>query len=58
MRRAVAACHIAALCCALLLFAAPLATRFGLVSYELGLPLTAASFLGAALLLPAALVSV
>lgn len=35
----------------LLLFAAPLATRFGLISYPLGLPLTALAVLGAALVL-------
>lgn len=33
------------------LFAAPLATRFGLVSYKLGLPITALAFLGGALML-------
>ena len=33
------------------LFAAPLATRFGLVSYKLGLPITALAFLGGVLML-------
>lgn len=33
------------------LFAAPLATRFGLISYKLGLPITALAFLGGMLML-------
>jgi Protein of unknown function (DUF1499) len=49
--RAIALCRTAAVCCALLLVGAPLATRSGLLSYRAGLPLTAAAVLGAALLL-------
>ena len=51
MNRTAALCRAAAALCALLLFAAPLATRFGLVSWKLGLPLTALAFLGGAVLL-------
>lgn len=49
--RAVAACRNLGILFLLLLFAAPLATRFGLISYRLGLPLTALAVLGAALVL-------
>jgi uncharacterized protein (DUF1499 family) len=58
MNRTAALCRAAAALCALLLFAAPLATRFGLVSWKLGLPLTALAILGGAALLLVALVLV
>ena len=53
MNRTAAICRAAATVCALLLVAAPLATRLGLVSWKLGLPLTALAILGGAVLLPA-----
>ena len=56
MNRTATICRAAAALCALLLFAAPLATRFGLVSWTLGLPLTALAILGGAVLLLVALV--
>ena len=56
MNRTAALCRAAATLCALLLLAAPLATRFGLVSWKLGLPLTALAILGGAVLLLLALV--
>lgn len=56
MNRTAVICRAAATVCALLLFAAPLATRFGLVSWKLGLPLTALAILGGAVLLLLALV--
>ena len=46
MNRTAALCRATAALCALLLFAAPLATKSGLVSWKLGLPLTALAFLG------------
>ena len=55
MKRTAALCRAAALLCALLLVAAPLATRFGLVPWQLGLPLAALALLGGAVLLPLAL---
>jgi len=56
MNRTAAICRAAATVCALLLVAAPLATRLGLVSWKLGLPLTALAILGGAVLLLLALV--
>lgn len=56
MRRAATLCRAAALLCAALLVGAPLATRWGLVSYKLGLPLAAFAVLGGVLLLAAALI--
>lgn len=56
MNRTAAICRAAAALCALLLLAAPLATRSGLVSWKLGLPLTALAMLGGAVLLLLALV--
>jgi uncharacterized protein (DUF1499 family) len=56
MNRTAAICRAAAALCALLLLAAPLATRSGLVSWKLGLPLTALAILGGAVLLLLALV--
>ncbi len=54
--RAITACRNFGLLFLLLLFAAPLATRFGLISYPLGLPLTALAVVGATLVLTAALI--
>lgn len=56
MKRTAALCRAAAVLCALLLVAAPLATRFGLVPWQVGLPLAALALLGGAVLLPLALV--
>jgi hypothetical protein len=56
MNRTATICRAAAALCALLLFAAPLGTRFGLLSWKLGLPLTALAILGGAVLLLVALV--
>ena len=49
--RAITGCRNLGIVFLMLLFAAPLATRFGLISYPLGLPLTALAVLGAALVL-------
>ena len=49
--RAITGCRNLGILFLLLLFAAPLATRCGLISYPLGLPLTALAVLGAALVL-------
>ncbi len=54
--RAITACRNLGLLFLLLLFAAPLATRVGLISYRLGLPLAALAVLGAALVLIAVLI--
>ncbi|MBP6381123.1 MAG: DUF1499 domain-containing protein [Pseudomonadales bacterium] len=56
MNRTAALCRATAALCVLLLFAAPLATKSGLVSWKLGLPLTALAFLGGAVLLLVSLV--
>ena len=52
MNRTATICRAAAALCALLLLAAPLATRFGLVSWKLGLPLMLVTFVVAVFLVP------
>jgi uncharacterized protein (DUF1499 family) len=53
--RSVALCQAFTVLLVLQLIAAPMATRFGLISYKIGLPLTALAVLGGVLLLIASL---
>ena len=55
MKAATSVARVMAAACALLLFAAPLATRFGLLHYKAGVLLTGLAFLGGTIVLLAAL---